>query len=81
MTYRWLRRKRCPHSNLSGVYGDRINHVGGWRLWCDDCRRYIDGPVSLAESRRGETDPVTTPHAQTARRAMGPAGRTSEETP
>ena len=52
--YRWLQKRRCPHSNLSPIYGDEINHVGGWRLFCRDCGRYIDGPVSLAESRSGE---------------------------
>lgn len=54
MKYRWLNRKRCPHSNLGGIYGDEINHVGGWRLWCADCRRFLDGPVSLAASRKHE---------------------------
>ena len=47
-------RKRCPHSNLEGIYGDPINHNGGWRLWCRDCRRYLNGPVSLSKSRQGE---------------------------
>lgn len=55
MRYRWLSRKRCPHSNLTGIYGDRINHVGGWRLWCGDCGRYLDGSVMLAKSRESET--------------------------
>lgn len=41
-------RRRCPHASLAGIYGDEINHVGGWRLLCRDCWRYLDGPVSLA---------------------------------
>lgn len=67
MRYRWLNRKRCPHSDLEGIYGDQINHVGGWRLWCHDCRRYIDGPVSLATSRRNEI-PTPAPERTTAAR-------------
>lgn len=54
----WWRRRRarmhCPHSNLTGIYGDLINYVGGWRLFCEDCLKYLDGPVSLAKSREGE---------------------------
>ena len=49
----WRQRRRCPHSNLRGIYGDEINARRS-RLECRDCRRFIDGPVSLAESRRGE---------------------------
>lgn len=45
---------RCPHSRLQGIYGDMVNQVGGWRLRCLDCKRLLDGPVSLAESRRNE---------------------------
>ena len=51
----WLGRSRCPHSNLTGIYGDAINHCGGYRLRCDDCGRFIDGPVALAELRRSES--------------------------
>ena len=47
---------RCPHSRLNPIYGDAINHNGGYRLWCRDCRRHIDGPVSLAYSRAREAD-------------------------
>lgn len=42
---------RCPHVNLQGVYGDDIHCVGGYRLYCDDCGRYLDGPVSLAQTK------------------------------
>lgn len=49
-------RRRCPHSNLTGIYGDAINFFGGWRLYCEDCERHIDGPVSLAASRKQEQD-------------------------
>lgn len=51
---RFRKRRYCPHSDLSGIYGDEINAVGGWRLQCRDCGRYIDGPVALAKSREGE---------------------------
>lgn len=44
-------RRRCPHSRLAGIYGDPINHCGGWRLWCHDCWMHLDGPVDLAVAR------------------------------
>lgn len=50
------RRRRCPHSNLQGIYGDMINVCGGYRLWCLDCERHVDGPVTLAEFRTHERD-------------------------
>ena len=40
---------RCPHVRISGIYGDEINHCGGYRLSCDDCGRLLDGTVSLAK--------------------------------
>ena len=40
---------RCPHVRISGIYGDEINHYGGYRLSCDDCGRLLDGAVSLAK--------------------------------
>ena len=46
---------RCPHVNLQGIYGDDIHCVGGYRLYCDDCGRYLDGPVSLAQALAEET--------------------------
>lgn len=47
-------RRRCPHSQLLGLYGDEINRVGGWRLFCNGCRRYLDGPVRLEITRAAE---------------------------
>lgn len=47
-------RRRCPHSRLVGIYGDPVNHKGGWRLACLQCARYIDGPVMLARHRMDE---------------------------
>lgn len=44
-------RVRCPHRVLTPIYGDQVNMVGGWRLQCADCYRYLDGPVSLAATR------------------------------
>jgi hypothetical protein len=55
----WSRRsarRHCPHSDLIGIYGDLVNAVGGWRLRCADCGRYLDGPVSLANSRKSEVE-------------------------
>lgn len=46
-------RRRCPHQTLTGIYGDAIRAHGGLRLWCVDCGRALDGPVTLAELRAG----------------------------
>lgn len=45
--WQFTRRSHCPHSNLLGIYGDEINRVGGYRLQCASCGKYLDGPVSL----------------------------------
>lgn len=50
------RKNRCPHSRLEGIYGDGIHLTGGYRLYCRDCGMLLDGPVKLAEMRRGEWD-------------------------
>ena len=55
MKYKFFRRRYCPHSNLEGIYGDRINDCGGYRLWCKDCGRLLDGPVKLAAQRWSES--------------------------
>lgn len=47
-------RRRCPHSELSPIYGDDINRVGGWRLRCNGCARYLDGNVRLVFDRETE---------------------------
>jgi len=47
----WLKRRHCPHRHLRGIYGDDVNRVGGYRLFCVDCGRFLDGPASLAEER------------------------------
>ena len=49
-------RSRCPHSDLEGIYGDEINRVGGFRLYCWDCHKYLGGPVRIAEMRKGEME-------------------------
>jgi hypothetical protein len=41
----WKLSRHCRHDNVRGIYGDEINHVGGWRNQCLDCWRYLDGPV------------------------------------
>lgn len=50
---RWFRGSRCPHENLSGIYGDSINHCGGYRIRCQDCKELLDGPVSIVHARNG----------------------------
>lgn len=46
--FKW---RRCPHSNIRGVYGDEIIFAANWRrLQCLDCWRYLDGPLSLANN-------------------------------
>ena len=49
-----LKRLRCPHSNLVGIFGDNINAAGGKRLRCLSCGSFLDGPVILAEIRKEE---------------------------
>lgn len=51
-----LKRLRCPHSNLRGIYGDEIIMAGYRRLRCLDCRAYLDGPVILARLRDVERE-------------------------
>ena len=50
----WRKRRHCPHSDLEPIYGDEINRLGGYRLICRDCGRLIDGPPTLAASRKDE---------------------------
>lgn len=45
-------KRYCPHSNLYGIFGDQIIHSRGRRLGCYDCNRLLDGPVTLARSRK-----------------------------
>lgn len=58
MTGRMKRRdrRRCPHSNLRGIYGDEVIFATprSSRLQCMDCGSFLDGPVRLADARRGE---------------------------
>ena len=51
-------RKRCPHSNLRGIYGDEVIFATPRfsRLQCNDCGRFLDGPVMLAVLRAGESE-------------------------
>jgi len=50
------KKSRCPHSNLRGIYGDEVIFATpNWnRLQCLDCGQFLDGPVKLAELRKGE---------------------------
>jgi hypothetical protein len=41
-----FRRRNCSHPLLRGIYGDEINAVGGYRLQCLCCGRYLYGPVA-----------------------------------
>lgn len=61
-------RRRCPHSQLMGVYGDEITYVGWWRIWCRGCGRYLDGPVSLVASRFSEIRDETAGQDPTGRK-------------
>lgn len=45
-------RRHCPHEQVRGIYGDKINQVGGYRLQCRDCGTYLEGPVAIAEGRK-----------------------------
>jgi len=54
LKYTVFNKNRCPHSNLEGIYGDQVNNSGGYRLWCKDCGRLLDGPVELANKRWSE---------------------------
>lgn len=54
-------RAHCPHANVTGIYGDPINHCGGWRLRCDDCGRHLEGPVAMAATRGPDTHPGGSP--------------------
>ncbi|QIG57884.1 hypothetical protein SEA_PAULODIABOLI_196 [Microbacterium phage PauloDiaboli] len=47
-------KRHCPHGMLRGIYGDEINLVGGFRLQCIACGRFLRGPVTLAEHRKIE---------------------------
>lgn len=40
--------RRCPHVLIRGIYGDAINHMGGYRLICTECGTLLEGPVSEA---------------------------------
>lgn len=47
-------RRRCPHLDLRGIFGDEIIQVGYWRLQCRDCGQFLDGPVTLAAPKDEE---------------------------
>lgn len=47
-----MKKRRCPHVDVRGIYGDEVNRVGGFRLYCVDCGRLLDGPVSIAVDRQ-----------------------------
>lgn len=61
---KWIKRRRCAHRNLNGIYGDEVNRVGGWRLQCRDCLKYLDGPVNWAEFGEGEKVTPETPESR-----------------
>lgn len=48
------RRKRCPHDNLEGIYGDMVEQCG--RVRCSDCGVRLDAP-GRAWARRDNSDP------------------------
>lgn len=55
MTLRWWQFKKsshCPHVDVYGIYGDEINASQGYRNYCADCGKLLDGPVSISVSRQ-----------------------------
>lgn len=86
----WRKRVHCPHRHLRGIYGDDVNRVGGYRLFCVDCGRFLDGPVSLADERplKPPTIPadkkrvtVTSAQVSAARARVEADRRLGEKTP
>jgi len=69
-------RKRCPHVDVIGIYGDAINRCGGYRNFCRDCGRYLDGQVSISVDRQalisGRTDNDLAKELDYAGRQLGP---------
>ena len=49
--WKFRNRAHCPHEHIEGIYGDEVWLVGGFRLRCRDCGRYLHGPVTLATTR------------------------------
>lgn len=45
---RFFKRNRCPHVVRYGLYGDVVNAVGGYRLFCPSCKTFLEGPVELS---------------------------------
>ena len=52
---RKFKARRCPHVHLQSIHGDVVEVVGGFRLQCTDCWRYLDGPAQLAWVDRDPT--------------------------
>jgi len=59
--WQFVRRSRCPHSRVRGIYGDEIIFgTPNWnRIQCLDCGKFLDGPVGIALVRAGEPEAVT----------------------
>lgn len=51
-TMRWPWR-RCAHRQVRCVHGDEINAVGGRRVFCYDCCRYLKDPLPTICSHTG----------------------------
>lgn len=50
--WQFRKRVRCPHVDVRGIYGYEVIAAGFKRLWCADCGRLLDGPVSIAVARQ-----------------------------
>jgi len=50
--WEFKKRSRCPHVHVEGIYGDQIIFAGWSRLYCRDCGKLLDGPVSIAVDRQ-----------------------------
>lgn len=44
----FLKKNRCPHVVIYGLYGDVANVTAPYRLFCPACKTFLKGPVSLA---------------------------------
>lgn len=44
----FFKRNRCPHVFIYGLYGDVVNAVGGYRLFCPACKTFLEGPVEIS---------------------------------
>ena len=44
---RFLRKNRCPHVVIYGLYGE-VAEVTRYRLFCPACKTFLDGDVDIS---------------------------------